>query len=365
MNHSIDLQKYLENGVEKIVSEALRATLRDPRESAFMMRFAAASRRATKIRGRFETEGEHIPPFLIASITSSCNLHCSGCYSRCASATVDSEPAGQLDAEDWARIFGEAEELGISFILLAGGEPLLRRDVIEKAGETGDILFPIFTNGTYIDDRYIQLFDRRRNLVPVISIEGGREHTDSRRGFGIYDRIMRNMDALGERGLLFGASVTVTTDNIREVTSREFLDTLVSRGCRLVVYVEFVPVTDDSQYLAPGDKERAYLREATEGLRSIWPDLILLSFPGDERASGGCMAAGRGFFHINSRGGAEPCPFSPCSDVSVSSGSLRDALHSKLFTSLNAGGLLDDDHTGGCVLFEKRADVEKIVRGGG
>ena len=40
----------------------------------------------------------------------------------------------QLSAEEWDHIFEDAEEMGISFILLAGGEPMMRRDVIEKAG---------------------------------------------------------------------------------------------------------------------------------------------------------------------------------------------------------------------------------------
>lgn len=81
-----------------------------------------------------EDNGEHIPPFLIASITSQCNLHCAGCYSRCNEATVDAAPVKQLTGDEWNKVFTEAEDLGISFILLAGGEPMLRRDVIEAAG---------------------------------------------------------------------------------------------------------------------------------------------------------------------------------------------------------------------------------------
>ena len=65
-----DLQDYLTKGVEGIVAESVRATLKNPKEAAFMMKFAAASRRASKKRRSAEDRGEHIPPFLIASITS-------------------------------------------------------------------------------------------------------------------------------------------------------------------------------------------------------------------------------------------------------------------------------------------------------
>ena len=363
MTESFNLQEHIAKGVEKIVSDTLKASLKNPRESAFMLKFAAASRKATKIRQRLAEEGDNIPAFLIASITSSCNLHCAGCYSRFNKATTDSKPVRQLSSEDWDLIFRQAEELGVSFIMLAGGEPMLRRDVIEQAGRMQNILFPIFTNGIYLDETYLELFDKCRNLIPVMSIEGGKAATDARRGPGVYEKLTANMDAFHERNLLFGASVTVTTENIREVTSAEFIKTLTDRGCKLVFYIEFVPVTDDARHLAPGEPEREYLQSALTELRSMYPDLILLAFPGDERADGGCMAAGRGFFHINSHGGAEPCPFSPYSDINVKDASLREALRSPLFRALREGDFLDDDHVGGCVLYEKRAEVEALLSG--
>ena len=363
MNQDFDIQTYMTQGVERVVSDALKATLKDPRESAFMARFALASKAASRKRRAAEDAGEHIPPFLIASITSKCNLHCAGCYSRCNHATVDAEPVRQLSSEEWLRIFEEADDLGISFILLAGGEPMLRRDIIEAAGKKPGILFPIFTNGTFMDEQYFKLFDKKRNLLPIMSIEGEKEITDARRGLGIYDKLISNMDELHRRGLIFGASVTVTTENIKEVTSDSFLQKLSDRGCKAVIFVEFVPVTEESSELAPGDAEREYLRDEIARLRRDHEEMVYISFPGDEKSSGGCVAAGRGFFHINSHGGAEPCPFSPYSDINVRNTSLREALHSPLFMALQSGDILKDDHEGGCVLFEKRELVEQIIAG--
>ena len=360
-NDTLDLQKHIERGVEAIVADTLKATLKNPKESAFMAKFAAASRKASKTRLKLEREGLHVPGFLIASITSSCNLHCAGCYSRCSNATNDAPPVAQLTSEEWLRIFREADELGISFIMLAGGEPMIRRDIIEAAGAMSHIIFPIFTNGTYMDERYFKLLDDCRNLIPVLSIEGGREITDERRGAGIYDRVTDNMRKFKEKGLIFGASITVTTENIREVSSEAFLDTLMAQGCKLVIYVEFVPVTEEARHLAPGDPEREYLAKAMDALRRKYDEAVLLAFPGDELAMGGCMAAGREFFHINSHGGAEPCPFSPYSDVNIRDTSLREAIASPLFRLLQEQGVLSGEHVGGCVLYEKREQVEKIV----
>ena len=361
MQKDFDLQGYLTRGVERIVTEAVKATLKNPKESAFMMKFAKASRNASSKRKKAEENGEHIPPFLIASITSKCNLHCAGCCSRCNHDTVDSEPVKQLTSEEWLKIFNEADKMGISFILIAGGEPMLRRDVIEAAGTKKNILFPVFTNGTYIDENYFTLFDTCRNLMPVMSIEGNREITDKRRGKGIYDLLVRNMEEFKKRGLIFGASVTVTKNNCKEVTSQSFLDSLADRGCKAVIFVEYVPVSDESSDLAPTDDEREYLAEWILHLRKDHPEMVYISFPGDEKSSGGCVAAGRGFFHINSHGGAEPCPFSPYSDINVRNTSLNEALHSPLFTALQSGDLLSGDHNGGCVLFEKKNEVEALL----
>lgn len=363
MDKEFDIQEYMTRGVERVVADSIKATLRNPKESAFMVKFAAATKVASKKRNESKKKGEHIPPFLIASITSQCNLHCEGCYSRCNHATVDTEPVMQLSGEDWNKVFDEASDIGISFILLAGGEPLLRKDVIEAAGTHQDILFPIFTNGTYINDKYFELFDKSRNLIPVMSIEGNQEVTDARRGDGIYNRLIENMDEFKRRGLIFGASVTVTTENIQEVSSDEFIRSLSDRGCKAVIYVEFVPVTEEGQNLAPGDKEREYLNKEIARLRGEYPEMVFVSFPGDEKSSGGCIAAGRGFFHINSHGGAEPCPFSPYSDINVREHSLKDVVNSDLFVALRSGDILVDDHQGGCVLYEKRDQVEAILAG--
>ncbi len=359
-----NLGEYMTGGVENIVKGAIRATLKDPKESAFMARYALASRESSKRRAELEEQGEHIPPFLIASITSSCNLHCAGCYAWENHICSDGEANAQLSADEWNAIFKEARDLGIGFILLAGGEPMMRRDILEKAAKIPEILFPVFTNGTLMNDSYIQLFDKSRNLVPIFSIEGDEQKTDERRGHGIYQSLIRAMNKIKDNHLIFGASVTVTTSNMNEVVSDDFISVLQERGCEAVIYVEFVPVTEGSAELAPKDTERAFMKNRIMELREQYPEMLFISFPGDEKSSGGCLAAGRGFFHINSHGGAEPCPFSPYSDINVRDTSVKEALHSKLFTALQDENILMEDHVGGCVLFERKSRVEKLLVNG-
>lgn len=68
-----NIQEYLSEGVEIIVKDAMRATLKNPKESIYLLKFSKYARKATKIRQEYEKNGQNIPAFLIASITSSCN----------------------------------------------------------------------------------------------------------------------------------------------------------------------------------------------------------------------------------------------------------------------------------------------------
>lgn len=354
---SFNLQDYLAEGVEVILKDAVRATLKNPKESLFILKFSKHAKKATKIRQSYEDNGQNIPVFLIASITSRCNLHCTGCYSR----ANDNEPSNQLSADEWEDIFTQARDLGISFIVLAGGEPLLRKDVILRATKFPEILFPIFTNGTMLDEDYLKLFDENRNLVPVISIEGDESLTDLRRGEGVYKKLLNGMELMGKKNLAFGASLTFSKVNLTNLLSNEFMENLNDLGCKVVFFIEYVPMNDELVDMAPGDSERELLFEQMESFRRKFSDMLFMSFPGDEKTSEGCLAAGRGFFHINSHGGAEPCPASPYSDVNVRDTSLLEALDSKLFKSLRDGGILMDDHEGGCVLFENKDEVERLL----
>ncbi len=154
MSEPFDIQAYMTQGIETLVADALKAALKNPRESAFLLRFAAASRVASRKRRRAEEKGEHVPPFLIASFTSSCNLHCAGCYSRCNHATVDSEPVSQLTAASfaenvlhlkvWARCFRENTP---SYRMIASSGFIRIREgrdffYFQKAGAQADACVP-------------------------------------------------------------------------------------------------------------------------------------------------------------------------------------------------------------------------------
>ncbi len=362
METGFDLTAYLNRGARELVGDILRATLHNPREAAFLRRLRNSQKAMEASRAAYEAQGRHIPMFLIASITQACNLHCKGCYARANGQCGDACGEAPLTAQEWGGVFGQAEACGIPFILLAGGEPMLRPEVLEQAAQRKGVLYPIFTNGTLLDGALLKLLDAHRNLVPVVSLEGGQATTDGRRGEGAFRGVQAALAAMAARKLLFGVSVTLTMQNRAEAMSPAFLEQLARLGCRLVFYIEYVPVAPGTEALAPDDAERQVIDEALSGLRQRFPGMVFLSFPGDEKHMGGCLAAGRGFFHINAHGGAEPCPFSPFSDVNIRTCTLLEALQSPFFTRVRALNAVADSHAGGCALFMQEAQVKALLQ---
>ncbi|MBP5516032.1 MAG: radical SAM protein [Bacteroidales bacterium] len=373
----INLQSYMSDAIRRIMAKAYRNILSNPLQAKAVWRLQQTFQRSEKRRAIVkDKEGVEVPPFLICSIATTCNLHCKGCYARANGIAADGDRSGAngsqadgqetqkatLSPDQWKAIFEEAASLGINFALLAGGEPMMRRDILERVAEVEDMIFPIFTNGTLIGPSYIEFLKRHVNMIPVISIEGLERSTDERRGKGMYQRAMLSMEMLQDAKLFFGTSITVTTENFDLVTSDTFVDNLHERGCKIIFYVEYVPTEPGTEHLAFGDAEIARMEAVQLHQLECYKDMIILSFPGDEKFMGGCLAAGRGFFHIGPDGSAEPCPFSPFSDSSVIELGIKGALASPLFRKLREVHLVGGEHTGGCALFEHREEVEAMLQ---
>lgn len=356
----MNLNVMMDQNIKQIIKTAGRFYLNNGKGRSFLMGMLPAMAKSTTIRKQQGKKGLQVPPFLIASIASQCNLRCAGCYAWAGGGCGTTTGKVDLDTSQWRSIFDQASDLGVAFILLAGGEPFLRRDILELAGEYPNIIFPIFTNGTMLDDAAVEFLDQHRNLIPILSIEGNAEETDARRGAGTHAQIEAAMTALKTKNILFGASITVTKENMKLVTAPVFLSSLEDQGCGVTLYVEYVPVETGTEHLVLGKSEIKILQTICLELRKSFRRMVILSFPGDEEEMGGCLASGRGFFHINPYGDAEPCPFSPHAKQNLKSDSIETVLRSQYFSDLREIAVKAGNH-GGCTLFDEKEQVERLM----
>jgi len=346
----------LDASIADTLLTAVRLVAKDPGLALAGARILAWQKKAAMLRGMAEKEGLLVPPAIFVSVTAECNLSCRGCYMR----GMHAAPAQNLGNDRVVTLVREAADLGVSILVFAGGEPLLRRtEILSLARSYPHILFAVFTNGLLIDDIVAREMRGTKNLVPMISIEGFREETDARRGTGVYDRLREACARLQKNGVFFGCSVTVTCYNAALVTSDRFVREMTGAGARAVVFVAYAPVEPGTGHLVLDAGMQKRVNERCAELRRNYPALFI-GFPGDEETYGGCLAAGRGFVHISAAGDLEACPAAPFSDRNITGVSLREALGSPLLLRIRANPRILTETGGGCALLKNRDQVRDL-----
>ena len=263
----------------------------------------------------------NIPWAILLDPTSACNLHCIGCW-----------------------------------------EPLVRKkDLIRICEKHDDCIFLTFTNGTLIDEEFADEMLRVKNFVPAISLEGFGEATDSRRGQGVYEKVLRAMKILHERKLVYGISCCYTSMNYESITSEEYWDMMIENGAYFVWYFHYMPVGNDaSPELLPSPEQRETVYRRIRDYRSRKP-LFAMDFQNDAEFVGGCIAGGRSYLHINANGDADPCVFIHYSDSNIREKSLLDVMRSPLFMAYHEGQPFNDNMLQPCPMLENPTKLRAII----
>ena len=355
-----------DNAMHRKLSDAIVCFFRDVARVALTrpgwwvpaIRLLLAQRKSAQKRDRWREQGVQVPPFLILSVTSRCNLRCAGCYAK---ALHNPTKKTELSSERLVELLSEAHGMGISSVLVAGGEPLTRPDIFEVTRRFPTTAFALFTNGTLLNGDALRSLGEQRNVVAVVSIEGNRLETDERRGEGVFSYVESTMERLRKSNIFFGCSITVTRNNFGLTLSDEWVRRFHRNGCKLFIFVEYVPVEQSAGDLTISKEQRLALLATMAAFRKKFRALFV-AFPGDEEEFGGCLAAGRGFIHINPSGNLEPCPFAPYSDRNVAESSLKRALRSPLLEQIRANHDRLEETVGGCALWNERAWVASLVK---
>jgi MoaA/NifB/PqqE/SkfB family radical SAM enzyme len=332
-------------------------SLKRPSQALFFARTVLWQGRAARLRARNAAEGLTVPPIAIFSITNGCNLRCKGCYAQ----AIRGDAPDELSPEKLRSIVAEADELGISFFVIAGGEPLTRPEIVDIARDYPHIVFLLVTNGMLLDQGLIDRLKGQPNTVPVLSIEGTQAETDERRGRGVHERLRQKMKELKAAGVFFSLSFTMTRSNFDTVTDPAFLAEAVAEGCRLFIHLEYTPIREGTDDWVITNAQREAMKNLVAGFRKRFR-AVFIAVPWDEEEQGGCLASGRGFVHISANGDLEPCPFAPYSDANLLRVPLREALASKFLKVMREQHSMFAETSGGCALWKNRDAVEALLR---
>ncbi|MGA2571220.1 MAG: radical SAM protein [Terracidiphilus sp.] len=328
------------------------------------LRLARTLKQSGRVRARQQAAGVRVPPFLILSVTSRCNLRCSGCYAA-GVGVVSSAPARPgLDLNEWRRVVSEAVSLGVMAFIVAGGEPFLLPGIVNLFREFPDRLFLVFTNGTAIKPEDCAALRRLSNVVVMVSLEGDRALTDRRRGSGVFDRALACLDRLQDAGVLTGIAVTIEPGNVGYWSDPANIDALTAHSGPLIMFIEQIPDAGcDSGVQLTAEQQKRFRQTVLAYRERQTGGAFIVHSPADEEALGGCVSAGRGFAHVAPTGDVTACPVSALATHSVRTSRLRDALSSPLFTMIRENGHLLETEGHPCGLSAHAAELEAMASG--
>lgn len=307
--------------------------------------------------------GMPIPWVILFDPTSACNLHCTGCWASEYSRTLN------LSYEDMEKIVTEGNELGIHAFIMTGGEPMVRKkDIIRLAQAHPDSGFMLFTNGTLVDQPFIDEIKKSKNIIFSMSIEGLEDATDGRRGSGVFQKVMGTMDLLHKNGIPYGTSICYTSANYKAVTSDDFLDFLIEKGVAFSWYFHFMPVGNDATTeLVPTPEEREYMYHRIREVRGYegGKEIFLMDFQNDGEFVSGCIAGGKYYCHINPNGDVEPCVFIHYSSANIHDMSLLDCLRQPLFKAYQSAQPFNKNLLQPCPMLENPQRLRQMVKESG
>lgn len=162
-----------------------------------------------------------------------CNLRCMHCY--CSSSPT--APKG-LDTEKIFNLIDQASKMGVLYLDITGGEPLIRRDIfqiIERAQKQGLVL-SLFTNATVINDQIAQ----RLSHLKIASIQTSLdtftpELHDQFRGLrGAHKRAVAGIHLLKKYNIPVSVTIMVHQGNKHELKQlTDFIKTYLGVPFRL------------------------------------------------------------------------------------------------------------------------------------
>ncbi len=155
-------------------------------------------------------------PVVIWNLVRRCNLACKHCYSI----SADVDFPGELSTHQVFDVMADLKQFRVPVLILSGGEPLLRPDMLEISHHAKQQGFyvALSTNGTLIDASNIQQIAEVGYDYVGISIDGMPEtHDEFRQKKGAFDASLEGLELCQDHDIKVGMRFSITQDNAGEL----------------------------------------------------------------------------------------------------------------------------------------------------
>jgi 12,18-didecarboxysiroheme deacetylase len=155
-------------------------------------------------------------PVVVWNMTRRCNLKCIHCYSN----SADIDYPDELTTEEGKKLIDDLAAFGSPVILFSGGEPLIRKDLLELAqyATKKGMRAVISTNGTLITKDIAAKLQKVGLSYVGVSLDGLEKTHDRFRGKkGAFAAAMDGIRNCREAGIKVGIRFTVNKHNLADV----------------------------------------------------------------------------------------------------------------------------------------------------
>ncbi|MGQ0667159.1 MAG: radical SAM protein [Nitrospiraceae bacterium] len=283
-------------------------------------------------------------PYLIAlNLTKRCNLKCAHCYLD--ATTKAGGGADELTTEECFRLIDQIAEVNKGCLLvITGGEPLVRPDILEIARHAVQLGFMVVfgTNGMLISDEVAKQLVKIGVMGVGISIDSlePAKHNAFRGVPGAWEAAVAGIEACKRNGLQFQVHFSAQPMNYKELP--DVIDWAHRLGAR-VLNVFFMVCTGRGEELTditPAQYEEVlgYLITCQDNYKGMLvrarcaPHFKRLAYEKDPQSpitkatgymGGGCLA-GTNYARVTPNGELTPCPYMPLSAGNIRQNSFVD-----------------------------------------
>lgn len=172
-------------------------------------------------------------------VTKRCNLRCKHCYHPFEEYSYEKE----MDLLTIKSLIDEAYDMGVFIVILSGGEPLLRNDIlqiIEYISSKG-MCIDLFTNATLMDEEFINNISKYNINRVSISIYSNQEqiHDSITQVNGSHKKTIRAINQLSNNGLQVELKTIMMKENFEDYKSLDRYAT--NMGYKLILDTSMTP----------------------------------------------------------------------------------------------------------------------------
>ena len=265
------------------------------------------------------------PTMMSVCLTRKCVNKCDFCSAR------ERSSGEELTTDEWKKIFDELNEMGVSVISITGGEPLLRKDLLELIEYINDdITINLRTSGHKLD---VNMASALKD-AGLFSVEVGMDlftpGSNSIKNKKDFNRSLMAIYSSNQAGLYVNAQLVIGKEYIDEKKLFPLFKFLRNYGADEIKILEPIPMgslyysknnLDDILYNNE-DRERLIEIQKKANRRLFMPKISFYSCH-ESKDNMGC-GAGIQISYISETGELMPCDFLPISFGNVKNEKLSD-----------------------------------------